>query len=69
MDAFFFLLSTDSLQHRYTGNESLPPHAVPDADSIWNAPTDALPHVDSLRYNSEYILFATYDPLTMEIRE
>ena len=67
--AFLFLLSTGSLQERYIRNATLPPHAVPDPDSIWNAPTDALLRVDSMRYNREYIRFATYDPITMEIRE
>lgn len=67
--AFLFLLSTGSLQDRYTGNETLPPHAEPDPESIWNTPTDALLHVDSMQYNREYIRFATYDPITMEIRE
>lgn len=67
--AVLFFLSTSRLQERYTGETAILPQGELVNMTSWQAPTDSLLYVDSMRYNREYLTLATYDPVTMEIRE
>lgn len=39
-----------------------------DPNKIWHSPTDDLMQINVLKYQNQWVTFATYDPITMEIK-
>lgn len=44
------------------------PEIIVDPNRPWTSPTDDLLRVEIRRYETQYVKFANYDPITMEIR-
>jgi hypothetical protein len=64
-----FLLTRQPTQEQVReGTDTQNINVALDPNIAWYMPTDDLLQVDVLRYEYQWVTFASYDPITMEIR-